>query len=180
MAYTAEVCARNAENDRTNEPGYCLQQVRLWCGIPARYGDAATAWRNTNDRHPGDRKPPRGAAVYWTGGSHGYGHIAISLGGGKIRSTDAGGSGRVATVDLGWVERNWHLVWAGWAWDINETTIPHPKAAKKTTPKNQPNPHIDSAVKSLNQAIKANKGNATTVKTLTRHRDALVKLAKKK
>jgi|SRR5262245_2870514 len=91
------------------------------------YADAATAWRNTNDRYPGNRNPPRGSAVYWTGGSHGYGHIAISVGGGKVRSTDAGGSGRVATVDLGWVEAHWGLPYAGWAWDINEQTIGHDK-----------------------------------------------------
>jgi|SRR5262245_956210 len=125
MAYTAKQSARNAINDKTNSPGYCLQQTRLWCGISSRYPDASTAWANTNDRHPGGRKPPRGAAVYWTGGSHGYGHIALSLGDGKIRSTDAGGSGRVATVQLGWVEAHWGLRYAGWAWDINEQTIKH-------------------------------------------------------
>lgn len=126
MVYTAARTARNAENDRTNIPGYCLIQVRTWAGIPARYGTASIAWLNTNDRHPKNRNPPRGAAVYWTGGSHGYGHIALSLGGGKIRSTDIP-SGKVSTVDLGWIERNWHHTYAGWAWDINEVTIPHKK-----------------------------------------------------
>ena len=79
MANTATQTARNAENDDFNVPGMCLQVCRTWAGIPARYPDAATAWRNTNDRHR-DRRPPRGAAVYWTGGSRGFGHIAISLG----------------------------------------------------------------------------------------------------
>lgn len=131
MVYSAQVAARNAENDRANDPGMCLQVVRMWCGIGARYSDAATAWKNTNDRHPGDKTDvPRGAAVYWTGGSKGYGHIALSLGNGKVRSTDAGGRGRVATVDIGWVERTWGQKYAGWAWDINEVTIPH--AAKDT------------------------------------------------
>jgi hypothetical protein len=127
MAYSAERTARNAENDRYNAPGYCLQVCRTWAGIGARYGTASTAWYNTNDRHPGSRKPPRGSAVYWTGGSHGYGHIAISLGNGRIRSTDAGGSGRVATVPLSWIESHWGLRYAGWAWDINESTIVHKK-----------------------------------------------------
>jgi hypothetical protein len=125
MAFTAAVSARNAENDRTNDPGMCLQQVRMWCGIGARYADASTAWRNTNDRHPGSKAAPRGSAVYWTGGSRGYGHICLSLGNGKVRSTDAGGRGRVATVDIDWVSRNWGHTYAGWAWDINEVTIPH-------------------------------------------------------
>lgn len=125
MVYNAEKTADRATADTTNDPGYCLQQCRIWAGIDARYADAATAWRNTNDRHPGNRNPPRGSMVYWTGGSHGYGHIACSLGNGRVRSTDAGGSGRVATVDLGWVENNWGLPYAGWAWDVNEVTIPH-------------------------------------------------------
>lgn len=133
MVYSAPVSARNAENDRVNDPGMCLQVVRMWCGIGARYSDAATAWRNTNDRHPGDKTNiPRGAAVYWTGGSKGYGHIALSLGNGKVRSTDAGGRGRVATVDIGWVERTWNMPYAGWSWDINEVTIPHPTPEKDT------------------------------------------------
>jgi cell wall-associated NlpC family hydrolase len=127
MVYTAERSARNAENDRTNSIGMCLQQTRSWAGISARYGDAATAWRNTNDRHPGDRTGiPRGAFVFWTGGSRGYGHVAMSLGGGRIRSTDAGGAGRVATVTLGWFDSHWpSLRYAGWSWDLNEIAVPH-------------------------------------------------------
>lgn len=125
MVNTSTQTARNAEADQSNAPGYCLMQSRIWAGIPAVYPDAATAWRNTNDRHT-DRRPPRGAAVYWTGGSRGYGHIAISLGKRLVRSTDAGGAGRVATRPLGWFDRHWSsLHYAGWSWDINEVTIPH-------------------------------------------------------
>lgn len=124
-ANDAETTARNAEQTNSNDPGYCLQWSRERAAIGSRYGDASTAWRNTNDRHPGDRNPPRGAMCYWTGGSNGYGHIAPSIGGGDIRSTDSGGRGKPATVDLGWPERNWGLTYAGWAWDVNEVTIPH-------------------------------------------------------
>lgn len=177
MVYSAERSARNAENDRVNDPGYCQQQTRIWSDIGPRYPDAATAWRNTNDRHPGKRNPPRGADVFWTGGSQGYGHVAKSLGGGKVRSTDAGGRGKVATVDLGWVERNWHLTYAGWAWDNNEVTIPHPTQAP---PKPKPRHNIEAAVKELTQAIKANPKDADLVAALKRHRAALKKLAKKK
>ena len=131
MVFTATVTARNAEADVYNAIGYCLQQSRIWAGIPARYPDAATAWRNVDleARNYGDRRPPRGAAVYWIGGSRGYGHIAVSLGAGRIRSTDAGGAGRVATRTLGWFDRQWpSLTYMGWSWDINEVTIPHRRA----------------------------------------------------
>jgi hypothetical protein len=154
MAYSAAVSARNAANDRTNAPGMCLQQTRMWCGINSRYPDASTAWRNTNDRHPGNRNPPRGAAVYWTGGSKGYGHIGLSMGSGKVRSTDAGGRGRVATVEIGWVERNWGLKYAGWAWDINETTIPHqsPKPAAAAAKGTNWSKVRDDLLKTLNSS----------------------------
>lgn len=131
MANNATKTARAAEHDSFNAPGMCLQQSRTWAAIPARYPDAATAWRNANDKHR-DKNPPRGAAVYWVGGSRGFGHIAISLGKHKVRSTDAGGSGRVATRTIGWFGRHWpSLKYAGWAWDINEVTIPHRKPPVK-------------------------------------------------
>jgi len=61
---------------------------------------------------------------YWVGGTHGYGHIAVALGNGKVRSTDAGGPGKVATVDLGWVESHWGLPYVGWADNVNDVIIP--------------------------------------------------------
>jgi len=125
VAFSAEQTAKNAEADHTNDPGMCLQQCRIWAGINARYPDATTAWKNTNDRKF-DKRPPRGAAVYWTGGSKGFGHIAISVGGGVVRSTDADGLGRVGTHSIQWFDANWgNLTYAGWAWDINEETILH-------------------------------------------------------
>ena len=184
MVYTAAVCARNAENDRFNDPGMCQQQVRIWCGVGARYPDAATAWRNTNDRHPGNRNPPRGAPVFWTGGSAGHGHVAMSLGNGKVRSTDAGGRGVVATVDLGFFERVWHLKYGGWAWDINEVTIPHPAATVKqaapTKKVSPPRTHILNAIKNIDKAIKANAKDKPLVAKLKKQKAALEKLSKKK
>lgn len=127
MVNDAETTARNAEQTTSNDPGMCLQWSRQRAAIGSYYGDAATAWHNTNDRYPGNRNPPRGSMVFWTGGGSGYGHIAPSLGGGQVRSTDSGGKGKPATVDLDWPVRNWGLVYAGWAWDVNEVTIPHEK-----------------------------------------------------
>jgi cell wall-associated NlpC family hydrolase len=115
---------RSALGSRANDPGYCLEWSRTRAGIPARYPDAATAWRHATGKHPADRTPPEGAAVYWTGGDEGYGHVAISLGRGRIRSSDAGGAGRVSTVPLTWVSRRWGLEYAGWADSINGYVIP--------------------------------------------------------
>jgi hypothetical protein len=114
----------SAEASTTNVPGHCLAWSRERADVPSRYPDAATAWVHATGRHPGNQEPPRGAAVYWTGGSSGYGHIAISVGNGKVRSPDAGGSGSVATVPLRSIARKWHLEYAGWANSINGYTIP--------------------------------------------------------
>ena len=115
---------RSAARSDSYEPGHCLEWSRERADIPAVYPDAATAWTHASGKRPGDRRPPAGAAVYWTGGSQGYGHIAISVGGGRVRSTDAPGQGRVATVPLRWVEREWGLRYAGWSNSINGYTIP--------------------------------------------------------
>jgi hypothetical protein len=133
MVNNAEQTARNAEADQFNLEGMCLQQVRMWADIPAMHIDAATAWAHTVHRHPGDFDPPRGAAVYWTGGSGGHGHIALSLGGRKIRTTDGDGPGRVATRPLSWPTESWGLPYAGWAWDINGVTIPHDEQEDEMT-----------------------------------------------
>lgn len=132
MVYDAETTARRAEQDHTNDPGYCLQWSREKAGIAAMYPDAATAWRHTLAPHPGAFDPPRGAFAYWTGGSQGYGHIAVSVGQGRVRSTDAGGWGQVATVPLEWVWNHWGLPYAGWAWDVNNVTVPHDEEDEMT------------------------------------------------
>jgi hypothetical protein len=107
-----------------NTPGQCLGWSREQADIPSRYVDAATAWEHASGRHAGDPTPPRGAAVYWTGGSGGHGHIAISVGNGMVRSSDAGGSGVVATISLERLTREWHLTYVGWADTINGYRIP--------------------------------------------------------
>lgn len=120
----AEATAKNAEASTSNGVGMCLQWSRERAAIPALHPDAATAWKHATHRHKGDRNPPRGAMVYWTGGSKGYGHIAVALGNGKIRSSDAGGNGKPATVDLSWPEQRWGMPYAGWADNVNDRVIP--------------------------------------------------------
>lgn len=124
MVRDAEGTAKNAEQSTSNSPGYCLQWSRERAAIGALFPDASTAWAHAFNRHKGDRNPPRGAMCYWTGGSNGYGHIAVSLGGGKIRSTDSGGKGKPATVALSWPETYWGLPYAGWADNVNDVEIP--------------------------------------------------------
>jgi len=118
-----------ARRSSVNVPGHCLEWSREQAGIPSKYTDAATAWEHAIGRRPADGNPPPGAAVYWTGGSSGYGHIAISVGDGKVRSSDAGGTGRVATVRINRLSSEWNLQYAGWASSINGYRIPGVRGA---------------------------------------------------
>lgn len=152
MVRTADQTATNAEASTTNEPGYCLKWSRQRADIGSCYPDAATAWAHANNRHPGDRNPPRGAMVYWTGGASGYGHIAVALGGGKVRSTDSGGAGKPATVDIGWPEKHWGLPYAGWADNVNEVTIPGVGAGAGG---GEDMAHYDHAVRRADTPLKA-------------------------
>jgi hypothetical protein len=120
---TAEQTARNAEASTTNKLGFCLQWCREKAGIPALYGTAAIAAAHAEDLHR-DLNVPRGGFAFWTGGSDGAGHIAIGLGHGVVRSTDAGGPGRVADKPVEWFATNWHLTYVGWADNVNGVTVP--------------------------------------------------------
>lgn len=138
--------ARVAEADNFNTPGFCQFQTREWLDAPSAGdfdGDGAADAEDGWKREPAsakrfDRRPPRGVPVTWLGGSKDNGHRALSLGGGKIRSTDAAGLGHVATVDLDWVERNWGLAYAGWSTTMNGVPIPLPPAPEPPKPEPKP------------------------------------------
>jgi hypothetical protein len=96
--------------------GLCLH-FTSWCyGYGGAGATSAAAFWSSSDhrlRHSGGR-PPAGAVVLWTGGSHGYGHATISAGGGKIYSTDIRRSGRVDLVPLTEIHDRWGLHYVGW------------------------------------------------------------------
>lgn len=134
MVRTRDEAVKAALNTNFNVPGTCQLTVRGWFDSPSvgdfdgdGAADAEDGWKSEPQqaRHS-DRNPPRGVPVSYVGGSHDFGHRAISLGNGKIRSTDAGGSGRVATVDLDWPEKVWGLKYVGWSETIDGLAIPKP------------------------------------------------------
>lgn len=123
MVRTAEETARSAELVTTNRVGFCLQWCRERADIDARWPTAAVAAVQAERMHH-NHDVPRGAFAYWLGGSDGSGHIAIGVGDGMVRSTDAGAPGRVATKPVGFFEDNWHLTYVGWADNVNGVTVP--------------------------------------------------------
>lgn len=141
MVYNREEAARRAEASKVNTPTYCQRWTRKQFGVPSvgdfdgdGRADAEDGWKSEplKYRHPGDRRPPRGVPVSYGGGRKDDGHRAVSLGNGMIRSTDAGGLGRVATVPLDWPERHWGLHYLGWSDSCDGVLIPKPPAPAPT------------------------------------------------
>lgn len=162
MVNSREQAAKLAEKSIKNTPGTCQLWTRTQFGAPSagdrdRDGDAdaVDGWKSEPEasRHS-DRNPPRGVPVAWSGGSKGYGHRAISLGNGLIRSTDAGGRGYVATVPLEWVERNWGMKYLGWSDTITGIPIPNDNPAPKPIPGKKPSrgKAVDAALETLKKA----------------------------
>lgn len=158
MVYNREEAARRAEAARTNDPYTCQLWTRTIFGAPSvgdfdkdGDSDAVDGWKHATKKHAGDRTPPRGVPVAWSGGSKGYGHRAVSLGNGKVRSTDAPSLAKVGTVDLNWFEKNWGLKYLGWSEDISGLLIPLPPkvAPPKKTSRGV---YIDNAITELRKS----------------------------
>lgn len=98
---------------REGRAGWCLWTVQEAYAAPHVTPDAAAAWRVSAHKHHDDR-PPRGALVYWTGGSAGHGHVAIALGDDMILSTDLPRWGSIGHTHLSTPRLKWGLHYAGW------------------------------------------------------------------
>lgn len=101
--------------------GMCLMMVRLCYGIPPGTVDAATAWVRAAHRHPtaNVHTIPRGYPVFWLGGTHGHGHVAVSAGDGFCWSTDLKRPGMFDRVPITQVHDQWGLQLVGWTEDLN-------------------------------------------------------------
>jgi hypothetical protein len=101
----------------------CLLFVRTRYGVPKRAHTALRAWSAARHKHRHDHYPPAGVPVFWSGGSHRGGHVAISLGHGMIVSTDMPRTGHVGRIRLSTIARRWHLRYLGWTEDLNGVRI---------------------------------------------------------
>lgn len=145
MVFSREEAAKRADASMsTSKAGICQLWTRTMFGAPSAGdvdgdgdADAVDGWKSepVKWRHPGDRRPPRGVPVAWSGGRHGYGHRAVSLGNGMIRSTDAGGACHNATVPLSWFEAHWGLHYLGWSESMDGVLIPTGSKAKADPPR---------------------------------------------
>ncbi|HEX3612691.1 MAG TPA: hypothetical protein VHU88_13475 [Sporichthyaceae bacterium] len=110
--------ARRAIGRRRHWRHMCLSFVRTRYHLPRRQHSAYRAWRAAHHKHRHDRRPPAGVPVFWSGGSHHLGHVAISLGHGWIITTDLPRTGHVTRVRLSTIHRRWGLHYLGWTEDL--------------------------------------------------------------
>lgn len=177
MVHNREQAAQSAEKSNTNVPGTCQLWTRNRFLAPSagdRDGDgdadAVDGWKSepVSARHEGDKNPPRGVPVAWSGGSSGFGHRAVSLGGGKIRSTDmsdTGGryqKGNVGTATIDQITNAMNITYLGWTETITGQRIP---LAPKPAPKPKVPTRVSKSRDYLEKAmIRANR-KAKTAKT---------------
>lgn len=127
------VCANQSAHGPRFGTGECLRQVRTAYGVPSDgTPDAATAWLRAKAKHaaPADLATiPRGAVLFWTGGTHGFGHVAIAAGHGMMWSTDIRRPGYFDLVPIADVARLWRLTFVGWAEDVDGAHVFTPRPA---------------------------------------------------
>jgi hypothetical protein len=125
-APSGQAALDNARQWSSYPPGYCLKFCRAeaW-RIGGLYGSAIDAWHGAVHRHPGDRNPPVGAPMFYSGGT--YGHIVVcgdDPGDDDIRGTDMPKSGQVSDGDMDWPVTNWGQTYLGWTEDLNGVDLP--------------------------------------------------------
>lgn len=131
------------EQSKTGEPvdlGWCKREAREAYLIESDGSDdAAEAWDRADYKHTDGTTAgiPRGAFVWWLGGSEGHGHVAISAGHGLCWTVDflRPGMWDLAAIDN--VAQRWSaLHFAGWSEDIDgvRVDLSSPAAAPKRHP----------------------------------------------
>lgn len=114
--------------------GHCLKNVADAFDAPHGIPDAYTSWRKAGDSDgpythtTRGFNPPKNVPVYWKGGPHGYGHVAISNGDGYVWTTDKPKHGKFTKVKLTDITRDWGLTYLGWSETLNGMRVhPHVK-----------------------------------------------------
>lgn len=165
MVNTREEAVQASLKTTVNEVGSCQKTTRTWFDVPSagdydRDGDAdaVDGWKMEPARykHPGDRNPPRGVPLSFSGGSKGYGHRCISLGNGLARSTDmemnAYSPGKTNNTTIEAIEKHMGVHYLGWSETCDGTLIPNPPLPKTDINRfRESRPHFD--VNLLDRAI---------------------------
>ena len=110
--------------------GYCLnfvaQKATGGRGLGVYAPSAQHAWDNATKRHKSGT-PPEGSFVFWRspdGWHHDFGHVAVSVGGGRIRSTGIGARTDVGETTIRNLTRCWGYPYLGWSEDLYGSVQP--------------------------------------------------------
>lgn len=128
-------CAHQAIYGPAFGVGECKKRTRLAYEVASDGSlDATQAWGRTKHRVPvAGSLAPRGALLWWTGGSAGHGHVAIADGKGGVWSVDILKPGHWGHVPFATIGKQWTaLRWAGVSLDIDGVQVvptPAPKPA---------------------------------------------------
>lgn len=108
--------------------GMCLSAVRQYYDVPAGIPTAAASYHMSAHKHgvTTGTLVPRGVPVYWTGGSSGAGHIAISVGGGICLSTDWKEAGKIDYAHIDTITSHWGLNFVGYTQEVNGVLVWRP------------------------------------------------------
>jgi hypothetical protein len=125
--YRGELALYRAAVAHTYEEGWCLRFVRTRYGIPFKTG-IGTAWDALRDmapsrRHSNIANPPRGYPFWWWAGIGQPGHVALSLGGGRVRSTDWPRAGQIGNTYIRDISIRWGMTPLGWGHDVNDRSV---------------------------------------------------------
>lgn len=145
MVQSRAMALARAMASTTNVPGTCQLWVRNKYDAPSAGdqdhdgdADAVDGWLSEPKaaRHPGDRNPPPGVPVSFSGGSHGFGHRAMSRSlGGNLRSTDMRDGhyspGHVGNATIAQIEQQLGQHYLGWSETIDGIQIPYDRPAPK-------------------------------------------------
>ena len=147
---TGREAAAAFKRKQTNRVGMCLWECQEIYPTGHWYPSAISQWQNAKHKHT-NTKAPIGAPMYYRGGR--YGHIVLYVGGGMVRSTDAGGSGRMATVPINWFQRAWGYEYLGWSEDLGGVMLEFDEAKRVYVAKLRPGVDDSESVKHLRRAL---------------------------
>lgn len=123
MVNTPSQAIAKANSITTGYGGLCLAFVQDCYGAAAVEPSAIAAWNNSAHKHPTTSLDgiPVGAPIYFSGGGP-YGHVAIYLGNGMMRTTNS--ADNLIHTDPVSTWQSWGYTLLGWTEDIENQMIP--------------------------------------------------------
>ena len=124
MVNTPTQAINKAKSITNGYGGYCLAFIQDCYNAKAVEPSAIAAWNNSDHKHPTTSLDgiPAGAPIYFSGGGP-YGHVALYLGQGMMRTTNSADN-KIHTDPVSLWTGNYGYTLLGWTEDIENQMIP--------------------------------------------------------